>query len=61
MKKSKSTSIIYSREQTASFLSISFPTLRKWTKDGTLKCYQLGGRVYYKKEEIIKALKLIEI
>ena len=61
MKKSKAISIIYSREQTATFLSISFPTLRKWTKDGILKCYQLGGRIYYKHDEIIKALKPTEI
>jgi predicted site-specific integrase-resolvase len=61
MKKSNSTTAIYSREQTASLLSISFPTLRKWTKKGILKCYQLGGRIYYRHDEIIKALKPIEI
>ncbi len=60
MKKSESTIVIFSREQTASFLSISFPTLRKWTKDGILKCYHLGGRIYYKQNEIVKALKQIE-
>ena len=60
MKKSESETVIFSREQTASFLSISFPTLKKWTKDGTLKCYHLGARIYYKQNEIIKALKRIE-
>ena len=59
--KSKSASVILSREQTALFLSVTFPTLRKWTKQGLLKCYQLGGRIYYKQDEIIKALKLVEV
>ena len=57
MKKSKSSSVILSREQAAEYLSVSFPTLRKWTKEGILKCYQLGGRIYYKQDEIIKALQ----
>lgn len=48
--------ILLSREETKDYLSITFPTLRKWSKDGTLKCYQLGGRVYYKLHEILEAL-----
>lgn len=60
MKKVKQSTVLLTREQTALFLSISFPTLRKWTIDGLLKCYQLGGRVYYKQSEIFKALKRID-
>lgn len=48
--------VLLSREETKDYLSITFPTLRKWSKDGTLKCYQLGGRVYYKLHEILEAL-----
>jgi excisionase family DNA binding protein len=57
MNKSKGNAKILSREQTASFLSISFPTLLRWTKEGLLKSYKLGGRVYYKQQEILRALK----
>ncbi len=52
--------VLMSREETKEYLSISFPTLRKWSKDGTLKCYQLGGRVYYKLHEILDALIRVE-
>lgn len=48
--------VLLSREETKDYLSITFPTLRKWSKDGILKCYQLGGRVYYKLHEILEAL-----
>lgn len=55
MKNSKK-QVLMTREETAAFLSISFPTLRRWTTEGMLTCYQLGGRVYYKQNEILKAL-----
>lgn len=34
---------------------ISKVTLIKWTSDGKLKCYRIGGRVYYKRSEIIES------
>lgn len=52
--------VLLSREETKEYLSITFPTLRKWTKDGILKGYQLGGRVYYKLHEILEALIRVE-
>ena len=52
--------VLLSREETKQYLSITYPTLRKWTKDGVLKCYQLGGRVYYKLHEILDALVRVE-
>ena len=52
--------VLLSREETKQYLSITYPTLRKWTKDGILKCYQLGGRVYYKLHEILDALIRVE-
>lgn len=52
--------VLLSREETKEYLSITFPTLRKWTKDGILKGYQLGGRVYYKLHEILDALVSVE-
>ena len=36
---------------------ISKVTLAKWTSDGLLKDYRIGGRVYYKSSEVIEAAK----
>lgn len=47
---------LLTREETRIFLKISFPTLRKLTASGMLKAYALGGRIYYKRHEIIDAL-----
>lgn len=44
------------RVQAAALLSVSLVTLRNWTTQGLLPSYQLGGRVYYKQQEIIAAL-----
>jgi len=60
MKKSTEHNVILlSREETKAFLKTTFPTLRKWTVEGLLTCYQLGGRVYYKQHEVLNALKRI--
>jgi len=60
MKKSAEPNVILlSREETKAFLKTTFPTLRKWTVEGLLTCYQLGGRVYYKQHEVLNALKRI--
>ncbi|MDG4944984.1 helix-turn-helix domain-containing protein [Weeksellaceae bacterium KMM 9713] len=40
------------RESAAEFLSISLPTLHNYTKQGKLKAYALGSRVYYLRNEI---------
>ncbi|WP_180979727.1 helix-turn-helix domain-containing protein, partial [Elizabethkingia anophelis] len=46
----------YTREETAKFLKVSFPTLFHWNKDGKLKAKKLGKRVYYSKEDVKEAL-----
>lgn len=37
--------------------SISKVTLHKWTQDGYLTKYRIGGRTYFKRSEIIEAAK----
>ncbi|WP_438711438.1 helix-turn-helix domain-containing protein [Aquimarina muelleri] len=49
---------LLTREQTAKLLSVSLPTLNKWSKLGILNSYHMGNRVYYKKQEIISTLEL---
>jgi hypothetical protein len=36
---------------------ISKVTLAKWTADGRLKRYDIGGRVYYRQGEVLSAAK----
>lgn len=50
---------LLSRKQTAELLQMTFPTLRKWTKCGSIKSTGIPGssRVYYKRENVELALK----
>lgn len=48
---------LLTRKEAALFLSVSLTTLKKWTDMQLLIAYRLGGRVYYKEKEIMKALK----
>lgn len=47
---------ILTRKETAELLSISLPTLHSWTMSGKIKAYGIGGRVYYKLEEVEQSL-----
>lgn len=48
---------LLTREQVCKLLSINKTTLWKHTKSGKLKSLGLGNRVYYKKEEVLQAVK----
>ena len=51
---------LLSRKEASQLLKISFPTLYRWTKSGILTQYYLGGRVYYKYDEIMDSLHKVE-
>lgn len=55
-----SQSDLLTREEVAEMLKINLSTLHNWTKQGKLISYGVGGRVYYKRAEIEKALVRIE-
>ncbi len=40
--------------------SVSRETVRKWTNSKILKKYKIGGSVFYRKDEVINALKPVE-
>ena len=48
---------LLTREQVCKLLSINKTTLWKHTKSGKLKSLGLGNRVYYKKSEVLQAVK----
>lgn len=45
------------RKQAAEMLHVSLPTLHAWVHQGRLKCYQIGGRTLYKREEVMQAVQ----
>lgn len=47
------------RKEAAKRLTISLPTLSKYSLEGLIPCYRIGSRVLYKEEEIDKALELV--
>ena len=53
--------LVYTRKQAAAELGISLVTLWTWTNQGILKAHSIGGRVYYKAEDILNALKQKEV
>lgn len=52
-----SQSELLTREEVCKLLSINKTTLWKHTKSGKLKSLGLGNRVYYKKSEVLEAVK----
>ena len=53
---SATSSPLLSRNQVMSLLQIRASTLDRYTKEGKLQSYGLGGRVYFKLDEIENAL-----
>ena len=47
---------IMSIDQTAGFLGVSRATIYRWTDARILISYKMGGKVFYKKEEVLKVL-----
>lgn len=54
--KAKKNKPIVTRKEAAKMLSVSLTTLKSWTDLGLLKSYKLGGRIYYKENEVLESL-----
>lgn len=48
------------RKQVAKMLDINLTTLNNWTNRGVLTSYGIQGRVYYKRDEVEKAIIKLE-
>ncbi|WP_340153443.1 helix-turn-helix domain-containing protein [uncultured Marivirga sp.] len=46
------------RNEAAEFLKITLVTLSDWSKRNIIQAHYLGGRVYYVREELSKALNI---
>jgi predicted DNA-binding transcriptional regulator AlpA len=51
---------LLSRKESAKLLKIALSTLWKYTKNGDLKAYYIGNKVFYKENELIAGLKTID-
>lgn len=51
--------ILLTRDEACQFLRICKTSLWKWMKNGKIKAYGIGNRVYYKKAELIESIKRI--
>lgn len=47
---------LLTRKETSEKLNISLVTLNEWSKQGIIQSYCIGGRVYYKENEIEASL-----
>lgn len=47
---------LLSRKETAALLKITLSTLWRWTRNGKLKSYYIGSRVYYLQNEVMSSL-----
>lgn len=48
--------VILTKKEAEQFLQIDPSTLYNWVKKGKVNCYGIGGRRYFKKQEIIDSL-----
>lgn len=53
---SQQTDPLMSRQEVAAYFKVNISTVRNWTRQGILKKYGVGDRVYYKRDEIENAL-----
>ncbi|SNR71957.1 helix-turn-helix domain-containing protein [Flavobacterium sp. ov086] len=49
------------RKQACTILNIGLATLWKHTKEGKLTSYGIGNRIMYKRDEVLQALKPLNI
>ncbi|MDQ7917132.1 helix-turn-helix domain-containing protein [Mesonia sp. MT50] len=52
----KQQSVYLSRHDVSEMLQIDVSSVHNWTKKGIIQAYQIGGRVYYKREEVEAAI-----
>lgn len=49
---------LLTRDEACEFLKINSSTLWAWSNKKRVKAYGIGSRIYYKKSELMEALKL---
>lgn len=50
---------LMSPKETAKFFGVDQSTIYLWRKRGFINSYSLGGRIYYKRNELLSALQVV--
>lgn len=51
---------LLSRDEAASLLKVDLTTIWSWSKKGKIQAYGIAGRRYFKRSEIMAAIKQLE-
>ena len=51
---------LLTRKETAELLSVNIATIWRWTNAGILIQYGISGRTYYKRSEVLEAVKSLK-
>jgi hypothetical protein len=57
----KDSEILMTRKETCKFFKIDSTTLWHWTNKGKIDSYGIGNRRYYKKEDLLNSLVLLNV
>jgi len=49
------------RQDVKDMFRVDMSTVHNWTKAGKLRAYQIGGRVYYRRDEVEQALQPLRV
>ena len=52
---------LLTRAEVSKLLSINFTSIWKHTRSGKLKSYGIGNRVFYKRSEVLEAVKPLQV
>ena len=58
LKKPQEEDILMTTEETVAMLGVSKTTLHHWRKNGVLPYHRLNTRIYFRKSEIMEAMKV---
>ena len=53
--------ILLTRHEATKFLSVNLSTLHLWGKQGRIPVYKIANRIYYKKSELLRALRPVAV
>jgi hypothetical protein len=53
--------ILFTRQEAKNFLSVDLSTLHLWGKQGRIPVYKIANRIYFKKSELIQALRPVAV
>lgn len=48
---------LVTRRKASEVLGVSDPTLIKWEKEGRIRCYRMGGKIFYDIDELYQFIR----